>query len=242
LTTYLILALWLSLASFLQSGIGFGLPIIAMILLVRLFPYNGAIAMCQSIALLNTVYLTVKNRKSIDYGLLMPLLVPTAVIGIFTTVFAFSVDAVFLEFFLGLFFVVLALHSLFFQMEVRFSDKKAVPWAIGVLNGVLNGFFGIGGPPAVMYLVPRAKSRESYIGTVSLYFTVCNVINLGIRIAMGAYDMSVLSYTAAGWIGAALGLVAAAFAFRKLKGELLKIIVYVFVLLNGLWMMIKPFV
>lgn len=233
---HLILGLWFTLASFLQTGIGFGLPIIAMMLLVGMFPYNTAIAVCQCVALANTIYLTTKYRKSIDYKLLMPLLVPSVVIGVITTIFAFKIETQYLELFLGVFFVILALYFLFFKEKIKYKPNKLAAWLLGIVNGAINGFFGIGGPLAVFYVFPQCESKEKYLGTISLYFTVCNIINVAIRIMLGALSFSLFSYFTVGWLGVFVGVYLAGLVFKRVDGEKLKTLVYLFVLLNGMYM------
>lgn len=237
-----LLLIWSFFASFLQSGIGFGFPLIFMILLLRLFNYNTAIAFCQMAALVNTIYLSFKYRKAIRIKKLLPLLLPTLLFGLVATIYSFSVKAEYLEILLGLFFIFIALYSLFERERKSAMDFRASAYILGSVSGVLNGFFGIGGPPAVLFLLPRSETKEEYIASMSLYFTISNIVNLIARIILGSLDFSFSLNILTSWIGVGLGICFAGFAFRKINTENLKKIVYLFIMLNGFYMVVKPFI
>jgi len=77
--------------AFLQANIGFGFPIIAMIVFPRLFTFSTAVTLTQLIAMASTGYLMIRYWKKIQWRTLFPLLFTSLLIAGFVTVFSLSV-------------------------------------------------------------------------------------------------------------------------------------------------------
>lgn len=236
---YLLVFLVAVAATFLQTSIGFGFAVFAMIFLPLLFPYGNAIAICQAIATLNTAYLAIRYYKYIKWKTMIPLLVPTLVLGISFTLFSFSFETHYLKALLGFVLVLLSLYFFRFSNRICIQPTIRNGMIMGSISGIGNGLFGIGGPPAALYLLPSINEKLAYLATVQAYFTFNNITNLTTRIIKGAFQISYLGHLAVGWIGVGVGTVLGLFAFKHMKAELLKKFVYAFVGLNGLYIMLQ---
>ena len=107
----------------------------------------------------------------------------------------------------------------------------------GGLGGLLGGLFGTGGPPMVVYLLASSESKEEYLGTIQAYFALTNVSTILVRAWNGMITPPVIQYWAVGLIALALGVLAGQKLFRRLDGEKLKKVVYLFMIGSGIVML-----
>lgn len=236
---YLWLMLIMVIATFLQTSIGFGFAVFGMVFLPVLYPYGTAIAIVQATGVVNTIYLSVKYRHSIQWRTMLPLLIPTLVLGVFFTSVSFSIDARLLRLGLGALLLLLSLYFLRYASTITIRPTAANGVAMGVVSGVSNGLFGIGGPPAALYLLPAVGQKTAYLATIQAYFTLCNVTNLTMRVAKGALEITHTVDILIGWAAVAVGTALGLVAFKRLKLLGLKRIVYAFIGLNGVWVMMQ---
>lgn len=229
-------------AAFLQTSIGFGFAIFSMVLLPLVYPYGEAIALMKAIGLVNTVYLSTKYRHSIEWRTMLPLLIPTLILGISFTYVSLSLDTRLLRIGLGCLLILLSVYFLRYASTLSIKPTPINGVAMGLISGVSNGLFGIGGPPAAMYLLPAIGEKIAYMATIQAYFTLCNVTNLAVRVANGALDSSHAGAILVGWVSAAAGTAAGLWAFKRLNLLHLKRIVYGFIGLNGVWIIIQELV
>jgi uncharacterized membrane protein YfcA len=81
---------------------------------------------------------------------------------------------------------ILAMLFLLFEFARGWLDKRlediSPGWKAGGSLGGLAGFASMvahaGGPPVVMYLLPRRLSKEMFVGTTVVFFTVANYTKL----------------------------------------------------------------
>lgn len=88
--TLLIVAIISFAGSFLQTNIGFGFPVIAMIFLPVILPFQTAVAITQLIALAGVSFLSLKYFKDIDWKTLTPLLGASLLVTGLITTFSFN--------------------------------------------------------------------------------------------------------------------------------------------------------
>ncbi len=237
--TYLYLALTVFGASFLQAIIGFGFPVLAVPVLAMFFPYSKTLAMVLAISFVSTFYLSVKYRKYTNWKVMMPILIPCFISGALATYFSISVDSNIMFILLGLMLMAIALFSLFFSDKVKINPTPLNGTIVGIICGISNGLFSIVGPPAALYMIPATKSKEEYLGTGQTCFTICNVASLSIRLARGAIEGPDMKYLALGWVMMLTGAIVGQLGFKRINAKLFNKVVYIFVLLNGLWILIS---
>lgn len=237
--TYLYLALTVFGASFLQSIIGFGFPVLAVPVLSLFFPYTKVLAMVLAISFVSTFYLSVKYRKSTNWKVMLPILIPCCISGAVATYFSFSISSDAMFILLGLMLVAIALFSLFFAERIKIKPTPLNGTIVGIICGLSNGLFSIVGPPAALYMIPATNSKEEYLGTGQTCFTICNVASLSIRLFRGAIEGPDMKYLALGWFCMLTGAMVGQLGFKKINAKLFNKIVYIFVGLNGLWIFIS---
>lgn len=240
--TYLIMIITVLCAAFLQSTIGFGFSIIAMLVMPRLFPYSEAVTLCMSITVLNTTILSVRNRKHIKWRIALPLLIPSLIISAIFTIWSVKMETKVMDVILGITLILLSIYFCAFSNKIKVNPKPSTGMLMGSIAGIGNGFFGIGGPPAALYLMPAVDDKESYLATIQTYFAISNYMNLILRVSMGYYKMEFIPLTVLGWVGAVTGMALGVQVFKRMDLSFLKKFVYVFVGLNGLYTIIKTLI
>ena len=223
----------------LQATIGFGFSILVMLLLPNLMPYPEAVTLNIAIALMNTSYLTVKNRKHIVWKTLLPLLLPSLIIGIFFTFYSSGIDAQYMDIILGSLLIGLSLYFISFSDRIKVEPKPSRGILMGSIAGIGNGFFGIGGPPAALYLMPAVEDKREYLATIQCYFALCNLVNLITRAFMGYFKAELISFTLSGWAGALIGSVLGGMLFKRINLKVLRKAVYFFVGINGFYLILS---
>lgn len=228
------------IGSFLQSVVGFGFSIFVMAFLPRLFPLSTAIAVNLALAMANNIVVTVKYRKNIRWRVLLPVMIPSLAIGSLATVASLSVDTKNLTILLGIFLMVLSVYF-FFSERIHIHPTVAGGVALGLVSGLCGGFFGIGGPPIVLYMLPAIGEDDKigYIASMQIYFLFSNMLFLSLRIAHGSVTASILPCLGIGLIGVALGVVGGLFALARIPQKAFRKCVYVFIGLNGLWIVFE---
>lgn len=223
----------------LQTGIGFGFPLCAMIVLPYLFPYSEALALTQGTALFSTLYLALRFRRKIRWDVLLPVLIPAAAAGVFFTAFSFSVGSSEIRVMLGAALLALSIWFLVFASKVRITPKRSTGVIMGIISGAGSGLFGIGGPPAGLYLMPAIGDKTEYTATIQTLFSVCNIINLTVRLIMGTHSSSYLPLFAEGAVAVILGTLFGVWVLQRIKTDTLAKAVYVFVGITGAVMMVQ---
>lgn len=235
--------MWLTVivgvSAFLQTSIGFGFAVLVMVFLPSLYPFGTAIALMQVTGIVNTLYLSLKYRRFIEWKTMLPLLIPTLILGTLFTSLSLSLDVHLLRIGLGGVLLLLSVYFLRYASTISINPTPINGVAMGVVAGVSNGLFGIGGPPAAMYLLPATKEKTGYMATIQVYFLLCNITNLAMRIAGGALDSSYTGAILIAWVSVAVGTAAGLWAFKRLNLLGLKRIVYGFIGLNGVWIIIQ---
>jgi len=70
--------------------------------------------------------------------------------------------------------------------------------AVGLLSGVLNGSTSFSGPPVILFLVNQETSRETFRGSLSIYFLCLNLVAVPALIVGGLYSMEAARMTLMG--------------------------------------------
>ena len=103
-----------------------------------------------------------------------------------------------------------------------------------VLAGLGNGFFGISGPPMVVYYLALAgNDKKKYIGTIQFFFFMTSLYASTLRILEGIVTWDIAWMLVSGGIGILLGNVIGSRILEKLNVEVMKKLIYMFLALSG---------
>jgi len=220
-------------SSFLQTNLGFGFSVLAMVFLPSLFPFSTAVTLNQIIVTAADGYLAIRYWKHIDWKTMFPLLVVSLVTGIIVTLCSMSAPQGILKLILGFALVAISIFSVWFSARIKVKPSPAFGMAMGCIAGFGNGLFGMGGPPVAMYFLTGINDKLAYLATIQCYFFLSNLTTISIRLTNGSVTWAETPYILIGWLGLGIGTWLGLKTFSNLPKNLLKKLVYGFVGVSG---------
>ncbi len=169
------------------------------------------------------------------------LLLSSLIVGAIVIVSSLQVESRTLTGILGFFLMALSLYFACFSKRIVIKASTFNGLFMGIVAGLGNGLFGIGGPPIALYLFAAVKDKKQYLATIQAYFLVCNIQSILIRSYHGAFEISHVPIILVGWVAIAVGTYIGLLLFKRTPDYLLKRIVYLFVGASGLWIAVQQF-
>lgn len=213
-------------ASFIQRTTGFGFGIFIMTVLPFLTDsYGEATALSGMLAMTTSLFITFRMRKYITWKRLWPMLLTFAVVSAVAVFSLRSINDVVLRRILG---AVLILTSFYFLLSEKIHIRPGVPAQIGAgaVSGLLGGFFGMQGPPAVLYFMSSEPDKEHYMAMIQTYLLLGNAMMTITRAGSGYLTRTVGIDYLTGLGGIAIGTVVGALVFRHIPAKLFSKVVY----------------
>lgn len=222
-------------ASFVQRTTGFGFGIFIMTMLPALMPsYGEATTLSGILAMTTSLIIVLQKHKSIVWNRLWPILL---------TFILFSTLAIFvlkrmkysiLSTLLGITLIAVSIYFAFFSKHIQVKPTLPMQITTGTLSGLMGGFFGMQGPPAVLYFVSSEPDKEHYMAMTQIYFLLGNCMMTLTRAYNGFFTSSVATGYIYGLAGVFIGNLIGACVFRHLTGSLLRYIIYAYIGLSGI--------
>jgi uncharacterized membrane protein YfcA len=180
-------------AGILRGYSGFGGGLVMAPFFIRLVGPAESVVLISIVHLFTSFQGVRQSIRLIDMGIVGPLLA-AAVVSVPLGVLLLSVlEPGIIKPVVAVVVVGLAL-ALGLGMRPRGSPTTTKSIAVGVLCGLLNGFCGTGGPPAVLYLLAGGHASASQRASFILLFAVLYPVTVAILLAGGlvTWPMSVL--------------------------------------------------
>ena len=169
-----------------------------------------------------------------------PFLLCALATGTFLTWYSSGLSVPNLKMYMGILLILIALFMLFAAEKVRLKPTIPVGCSMGVLSGVMNGFFAIGGPPVALYLLPAIDEKLAYIATANAYFFLFKIVNLPLRFTNGSVGTEHIGYIIAAVVSMTLGtFTGEQLVMLKMDKKLMSKLVYGFVIISGLIIVIQ---
>lgn len=171
----------------LSSTFGIGGALLLIPVLAQRMPAAHAVAIAAPIMLFNNVVKTWVFRKDVNLratALVSGLAMPCAFLA--ALVSARTDDRVLL---LAVAFLTLASLAVErgFGRTVKMSDRSLLLW--GGFTGVVSGFCGAAGPPTAIGLKGYGLTREAFVGTVSAYAVLLQIVKIPAYVSAGAFPV-----------------------------------------------------
>lgn len=230
------------MGSALQTSMGFGNGVLIMAILPFILPFGKAVAFNQISCLFLTVLVVGKMWRKIRWSILIPILIPMGISTILFTLWSFSFDQSILKIFLGVVFIILVLVFLLSKKGTRIKPTPKKGAVMGVISGISNGFTGISGPPAAMYLRPSISDNDEYIATIQCFFLFQSTIGLLSRMGLGALDRGDVGYLFLVLIFTFFGSIVGGKINGKVDSAKMQRYVYIFVGLYGLYVLVSELI
>ena len=239
LSTLLFVMLVIMAGSCVQSALGFGTTMITMGFLPLIMDYGKAMGLSIIMVTVRTLYISVKYRKSIQWGVMLPFLIPTAIITGIVNFLSAKVSSDIMYLLLGIMFVAVSIFFFVFSSRIRIEPTPASGAVLGVICGICYGLFASGGPTAALYLLPATKDKKEYLATIQAFLCVNNLIILFISLFLGRLDMADLPMVGAGLIAMFAGTLLGLVIHDRIPSSIFGKVIYAFVGIGGVWIIVS---
>ena len=134
---------------------------------------------------------------------------------------------------LGVALIVISIYFALFSQKVKLPTTKQVQVGAGTLSGLMGGFFGMQGPPAVLYFIQSEPTKEHYMAMAQTYFLIGNVMMTLVRAYNGFFTTTVLTDYSFGLGGVIIGTTLGAYVFKRIPNRAFRYVVYVYIGVSG---------
>ena len=204
-------------------------------MLIHIMPsYGEAVTLSGMLALTTSLTIAIRLSRKVTWRRLLPMLVTFIIVSSICIFFLRRIEDVLLRQILG---VVLILTSIYFAFVSKHITIKPTPKAqvgTGILSGLMGGFFGMQGPPAVLYYISSEPDKEHYMAMTQAYFVLGNAMMTVVRAHNGFLTSTVITSFFYGLIGVIIGTMLGAFVFNRIPSRLFRYVVYTYIGISGI--------
>lgn len=231
----ILLVLFVFGAAFVQRTIGFGFGIFVMTMLPYLMPSYGEATMLSGLmAMVTSLIICIKLGRYIPWRKMIGMLLVFIITSYVAIQFVSQLSNAVLQRFLGVMLILSALYFIFFSHRVSIRPTPMTQLSLGTLSGFMGGFFGMQGPPAVIYFLAVADNKYAYTAMAQTYFLLGNVMMTLFRAQTGCFTTAVVHSWCIAMPAVLLGTWVGGLVFNKIPMPLLRKIVYLYIAFSGL--------
>lgn len=222
------------LGSFILRTVGFGFGIFIMTVLPFLLPsYVEAPCLPGLLAMTSSFYIVYKMRHYLQVSHLIPILITFIIVSTCAIFTLKRLNEYYLQLILGIVLILLSVYFSFFSQRIRLHTNILTQVSAGTLSGLLGGFFGMQGPPAVLYFLSSEKDKEHYMALIQTYLLSGNTVMLIVRASNGFLTPAVGWGYLYGLGGVAIGTMIGTLVFKRIPQRIFKYVVYAYIGLSG---------
>ena len=229
-----------TIAAFIQRVSGFGFGIFIMTLLPLIMPsYGESTTLSGLLALTQSLFVAYQMRKHVIWSHIIPMLIAFLIVSAICIGYVAKFDSILFMHILGYTLIILSLYFFFLSSKIHIKQSIPMQVGIGCISGAMGGFFGMQGPPSVLYYVQSEKSKEAYAAQTQVYFVIGNIFMSFIRAQNGFMTTAV----AKSWLFAIFGVIVGTYTgtkvFNRIPTEKLRKVVYIYMAISGVIMLLK---
>ena len=225
-------------ASFVQRTTGFGFGIFIMTMLPFFLPsYGEATALSGLLAMTTSLPIVWRLRRFICWERLWVILLTFVIVSAVAIFWLTSIEDRLLHIILGCVLVAVSIYFAVFSQRIKLPATRSVQIGAGGLSGLMGGFFGMQGPPAVLYFISSEPSKDHYMAMAQTYFLIGNAMMTIVRLYNGFLTPAVLDGYLYGIGGVAIGTMLGAYVFSRIPTRLFRYIVYAYIGISGFVML-----
>ncbi len=227
-------------ASFVQRTTGFGFGIFIMTMLPFLMPsYGEATTLSGLLAMTTSAVIVARLWRKVTWQRLWPILATFIVVSA-GAIFALSrIEDRVLRQVLGVGLIVISLYFILFSQRIKLPTTKGVQVCAGTLSGLMGGFFGMQGPPAVLYFISSEPDKEHYMAMAQTYFLIGNAMMTVVRAENGFFTSTVVHDYMLGLGGVLVGTLLGAWVFKHIPTKLFRYIIYLYIGISGIIVLLE---
>ena len=231
----LLLFLMSSGAAFVQRVSGFGFGIFIMTVLPYIMPsYGEATTLSGLMAMVTSLIIAIRNYRYLHWKKLFIILFTFLIVSYIAVQFVSIASDGILKKLLGGILIFASIWFLFLSKRVHLPATVPVQISMGTISGLMGGFFGMQGPPAVLYFISSAKQKEEYMAMAQMYFLLGNIFMTGYRAQCGYLTAAVLHGWCCGIVAVLIGTTLGSIVFRFVSLDILRKIIYAYMAISGI--------
>lgn len=222
-------------AALVQTSAGFAFSIISMMFLPLVFSVQDSMLLVNILNLVVVGYITFKYRKFINFKLI-PLPLLFALIGNYiglSNVVGFENETGIKM--IGAALVAFAAFFLLFSNRIRIEANPMTATMSGVASGLMGGFFGMPGPPIVLYYSVAIKEKEAYIATLQCVFLINSIFRIFFFVGHIIPDYRILEILPFAFVAAVIGAFSGNYIFSRVPVSVIQKGVYSLMVLVGFY-------
>ena len=151
-------------ASFVQRTTGFGFGIFIMTMLPFFLPtYGEATTLSGLLAITTSAVIVWRMRSYVTWKRLWPIQLTFIVVSTIAIFALTRIEDHILKRILGVALIVISIYFALFSQRIKLPTTNGVQVGAGTLSGLMGGFFGMQGPPAVLYFIQSEPTKEHYM-------------------------------------------------------------------------------
>ena len=239
ISTILFVMIVILSGSCVQSALGFGTTMITMGFLPLIMDYSKAMGLSIVMVSISTLYVSLKYRESIQWAVMLPFLIPTAIITGIVNFLSAKVGSDVMYLLLGIMFVAVSIFFFVFSDKIHITPNPLSGTILGVICGICYGLFASGGPTAALYLLPATKSKKEYLATIQAFLCVNNLVVLAISLLLGRLNMADLPMVGAGIIAMLAGTLLGLVIHNRIPASVFGKVIYAVVGIGGVWIIVS---
>ena len=235
-------------ASFVQRTTGFGFGIFIMTMLPFFLPtYGEATTLSGLLAITTSAVIVWKLKAYVTWKRLWPILLTFIIVSTIAIFVLTRIEDYILRQILGVALIVISIYFAAFlrpvgskrpkverSQRIKLPTTKRVQVGAGTLSGLMGGFFGMQGPPAVLYFIQSEPTKEHYMAMAQTYFLIGNVMMTIVRAYNGFLTTTVLTDYCFGLGGVIIGTSLGAYVFKHIPNRIFRYVVYAYIGISGL--------
>ena len=226
-------------ASFIQRTTGFGFGVFIMTMLPFLMPsYGEATTLSGLLAMSNSLVICIRMRRYLELRRLMPILTTFIIVSTFSIFCLKRMDDAVLHIILGVALVLVSVYFIFFSNRIKIPANRKGQITAGAISGLMGGFFGAQGPPAVFYFVSTVKDKNQYMALMQSYLLCGNIMMTMVRAYNGFLTPTVGWDYLYGIGGVAIGTTIGGYVFRRISNKWFRYVVYCYIGISGIIMLV----
>ena len=217
-----------------QRTTGFGFGIFIMTMLPFFLPtYGEATTLSGLLAITTSAVIVWRLREHVTWQRLWPILLTFIVVSTIAIFALKRIEDHVLRQILGVALILVSIYFAVFSQKIKLPTTKRVQVGAGTLSGLMGGFFGMQGPPAVLYFIQSEPTKERYMAMTQTYFLIGNVMMTVVRAYNGFFTTTVLTDYLFGLGGVIIGTCLGAFVFKRIPNRVFRYIVYAYIAVSG---------
>ncbi len=221
-------------ASFVQRTTGFGFGIFIMTMLPYFLPtYGEATTLSGLLAITTSAGIVWRLRQHICWQRLRTILLTFILVSTIAIFALTRIEDHVLRQILGVALILISIYFAVFSKRIILPTTKKVQVGAGTLSGLMGGFFGMQGPPAVLYFIQSEPTKEHYMAMAQTYFLIGNIMMTVVRGYNGFLTTTVLTDYLFGLGGVLIGTMLGGYVFNHIPNRIFRYIVYAYIAISG---------